>query len=83
MDNHERLLTALREGGSVLFRGRVITRPEDLPDETELSVPIEPVLLFADPAAIDAQIAALMAQRERITAGTPAAPAAPKAKAGK
>lgn len=54
--------------GSVLYRGRIISRIQDLPSDADLAAG-DPAQEAAAAAALDAQIAALQAQRARIGAG--------------
>ena len=70
---------AIQEGGSVLYAGRVVSRAEDLPSEVELARgDAEKEAVVA--ARIDAQIAALSAQRAKLG---PQATAPLEAKAAK
>ena len=62
----------IREGGSVLYGGRTIVRVEDLPGAVEL-VGDDTAQREAVAAALDAQIAALTAQRARLGSGQPVA----------
>lgn len=54
--------------GSVLYRGRIISRIQDLPSDADLAAG-DPAQEAAAAAALDAQIAALQAQRARIGGG--------------
>ena len=57
---------AIRSGGSVMHRGQVIERIEDLPDEAELAAGDAP-RLEAQAKRIDAEIAKLSAQRAHLS----------------
>lgn len=61
----------VQERGSVLYKGRIISRVEEIPSDAELAEG-DPEREAAVRDALDAQIAALTAQRDRL--GTPAAP---------
>jgi hypothetical protein len=56
----------IRSGGSVLHGGRILTKPEHLPTDADLAVgnPEQEALAAA---ALEAQIAALQAQHDRLT----------------
>jgi hypothetical protein len=75
---------AIREGGSVLYGGRVISRAEQLPSEAELAQG-DPDAEAEAQANLQAQMAALQAQMERLQAsstGPVAGSAGKAAKAG-
>lgn len=58
---------AIIQRGAVLYRGRIISRIQDLPSDADLAAG-DPAQEAAAAAALDAQIAALQAQRARIGA---------------
>jgi hypothetical protein len=69
--SREEMERAIREGGSVLYQGRTISRVEDLPNAVDL-VQGDAAKQAAVRAAIDAQIAALTAQRAQLDSAAPA-----------
>jgi hypothetical protein len=69
--SREEMERVIREGGSVLYGGRTISRLEDLPNEVDLAQGDE-AKQQALAADIDAQIAALITQRARLVSGAPA-----------
>ena len=72
---------AIKAGGSVLYKGRVIYQLGDIPDEAELASG-DPEQEAVARNALDAQIAALQVQRDRIAVDTSQRPQispAPKA----
>ena len=61
---------AIREGGSVLYAGRIVARAEELPSKAELARG-DAEKEAAVAAEIDAQIAALSAQRAKLRGAAP------------
>lgn len=61
----EQMARVIEDGGSVLHGGRLITRLEHLPTEADLAKG-NPEREAAAAAALDAQIAALMIQRDQL-----------------
>jgi hypothetical protein len=69
--SREEMERVIREGGSVLYQGRIVARVEDLPNEVDLAQG-DAEKQAAVRAAIDAQITALTAQRAQLDSATPA-----------
>lgn len=69
--SREEMERVIREGGSVLYGGRTISRVQDLPNEVDLAQGDE-AKQQALATDIDAQIAALITQRARLVSGAPA-----------
>lgn len=61
---------AIIQKGSVLYQGRIISRIQDLPTDADLAKG-NPDMEAAAAAALDVQIAALTAQRARLSLGQP------------
>lgn len=66
----DEMVAVHQRGESVLFRGRLITRPEDLPSEADLSKG-DPAKEAAAREALDDQIRALQATRDSLAAPKP------------
>lgn len=70
MLTRQQMEQAIKNGGSVLYGGRLITRTEHLPSDADLAEG-NPEQEAAAAAALEAQIAALQAQRDRLGRARP------------